>query len=115
MRVSKGSSTAAAADDASAAGAAGGCPDAPAVARRPGRPRSEHVEDAILDAVTGLLGEGVSYDGLSMEAIAARAGVGKAAIYRRWPNKESLVLATLERTFHSTRVPRRRVCRCAGT
>ena len=74
--------------------------------RRPGRPRSELVKDAILDAVIGLLSENVSYDLLSMETIAARAGVGKAAIYRRWPNKEALVLATLQRTFHATpRVP----------
>ena len=105
MRVSKGSSRPAGAagtadSPPASAAASGGC--AAAAARRPGRPRSEHVEDAILEAVIGLLGEGVSYDGLSMEAIAARAGVGKAAIYRRWPNKESLVLATLERTFHST-------------
>ena len=79
--------------------------DAPAP-RRPGRPRSEQVKDAILDAVIGLLSENVSYDLLSMETIAARAGVGKAAIYRRWPNKEALVLATLQRTFHATpRVP----------
>jgi AcrR family transcriptional regulator len=74
----------------------------PAPARRPGRPRSEQVEDAILDAVIGLLGQGISYDGLSMELIASRAGVGKAAIYRRWANKEALVLATLRRAFHST-------------
>jgi len=39
---------------------------------------------------------------MSMETIAGRAGVGKAAIYRRWANKEALVLATLQRTFHST-------------
>jgi AcrR family transcriptional regulator len=70
--------------------------------RRPGRPRSELVKDAILDAVIGLLSENVSYDLLSMEMIAGRAGVGKAAIYRRWPNKEALVLATLQRTFHAT-------------
>jgi AcrR family transcriptional regulator len=70
--------------------------------RRPGRPRSELVKDAILDAVIGLLGENISYDLLSMEMIAARAGVGKAAIYRRWPNKEALVLATLHRSFHAT-------------
>lgn len=70
--------------------------------RRPGRPRSEQVEDAILDAVIELLDDGLSYDLLSMEAIAGRAGVGKAAIYRRWPNKEALVLSTLARTFHST-------------
>jgi AcrR family transcriptional regulator len=75
----------------------------PAVSgRRPGRPRSDQVEDAILDAVIDLLDEGSSYDLLSMESIAGRAGVGKAAIYRRWANKEALVLATLERSFHST-------------
>lgn len=73
-----------------------------AVPRRPGRPRSEQVEDAILDAVIALLSQNVSYDLLSMEMIAAKAGVGKAAIYRRWANKEALVLATLQRTFHST-------------
>ena len=78
---------------------------APAAPRRPGRPRSEQVEDAILDAVISLLSENVSYDLLSMEMIAGKAGVGKAAIYRRWANKEALVLATLQRTFHST--PRR--------
>jgi AcrR family transcriptional regulator len=42
-----------------------------------------------------------------METIATTAGVGKAAIYRRWPNKEALVVATLARAFHS-RPPRRR-------
>lgn len=73
-----------------------------AAARRPGRPRSEQVEDAILDAVISLLSQGVSYDSLSMEAIASTARAGKAAIYRRWPNKEALVIATLARTFHST-------------
>ncbi|HTJ68042.1 MAG TPA: TetR-like C-terminal domain-containing protein [Actinospica sp.] len=70
--------------------------------RRPGRPRSEQVEDAILDAVIALLSQNVNYDLLSMETIAAKAGVGKAAIYRRWANKEALVIATLQRTFHST-------------
>jgi len=55
--------------------------------------------------VIGLLSKDVTYDLLSMEMIAAKAGVGKAAIYRRWANKEALVLATLQRTFHST--PRR--------
>ena len=80
-------------------------PTPAAAPRRPGRPRSEHVEDAILDAVIDLLGANVSFDLLSMETIAVKAGVGKAAIYRRWANKEALVLATLQRTFHST--PRR--------
>ena len=78
------------------------CGGSTAARRGPGRPRSEQVEDAILDAVIGLLGQGISYDLLSMETIASTAGVGKAAIYRRWPNKEALVLATLARAFHAT-------------
>jgi AcrR family transcriptional regulator len=60
--------------------------------RRPGRPRSEAAERAILDAVLSLLGEGVPYGSLSMEQVAARAAVGKATVYRRWPSKESLVV-----------------------
>lgn len=38
-----------------------------------------------------MLAQGVSLDSLSMEAVAARAGVGKATLYRRWPNKLALV------------------------
>ncbi|MGP3975006.1 TetR/AcrR family transcriptional regulator [Streptomyces sp. 8N114] len=57
-----------------------------------GRPRSEAVERAILDAVTRLLEEGVSYDALSVEQIARTAGVGKAAVYRRWSGKDELFL-----------------------
>ena len=63
-------------------------------ARRPGRPRSEQAEQAILDAVLELLPEhGVK--GLSIEAVAARAGVGKTTIYRRWPTKTDLILAAI--------------------
>ena len=65
-----------------------------AVARKPGRPRSERAERAILDAALELFGEsGVA--GVCMEAVAARAGVGKATIYRRWPGKEDLLLDAL--------------------
>jgi AcrR family transcriptional regulator len=69
-------------------------------ARRPGRPRSDRAEEAILDAVLSLFGAGESYDSLSMEMIATAAGVGKATIYRRWPNKEALVIAAIGRRLH---------------
>jgi AcrR family transcriptional regulator len=63
-------------------------------ARRPGRPRSEQAEQAIIDAALELFGErGV--EGVCVEAVAARAGVGKATIYRRWPSKEELLIAAL--------------------
>ncbi len=60
--------------------------------RRPGRPRSEQAEQAIIEATLDLFAER-GFEGVCVEAVAARAGVGKATIYRRWPNKEELLLA----------------------
>jgi len=60
--------------------------------RRPGRPRSEQAEQAIIEATLDLFAE-QGFEGACVEAVAARAGVGKATIYRRWPNKEELLLA----------------------
>src|SRR5215218_7468168 len=66
---------------------------APAGSRR-GRPRSEAADRAILDAARELLiAEG--FTRLRLEHVAARAGVGKATIYRRWPSKEALCLELL--------------------
>ncbi|MER6001546.1 TetR/AcrR family transcriptional regulator [Nonomuraea sp. NPDC051941] len=68
-------------------------------ARPAGRPRSEKAEKAIIEATLDLIGEGMGVSDLSIEAIASRAGVGKTTIYRRWSNKEDLVvdaLATLK-------------------
>ncbi|WP_307808287.1 TetR/AcrR family transcriptional regulator [Streptomyces oryzae] len=67
-------------------------PSGKPVGKTRGRPRSEAVERAILDAVIRLLEEGVSYDTLSVERIARTAGVGKAAVYRRWSGKDELFL-----------------------
>jgi AcrR family transcriptional regulator len=64
------------------------------VARRPGRPRSEQAEQAIIEATLDAFAEH-GFDGVCIELVAARAGVGKATIYRRWPNKEELLLAAL--------------------
>src|ERR1700731_3927630 len=60
--------------------------------RRPGRPRSEQADQAIIEATLDLFAE-QGFEGVCVEAVAARAGVGKATIYRRWPNKEELMLA----------------------
>lgn len=61
---------------------------------RPGRPRSGRADRAILDAARELLIED-GFAGLRLEHVAARAGVGKATIYRRWPSKEALAQALL--------------------
>ncbi len=61
-------------------------------ARRPGRPRSEKAEQAIIDATIEAIGER-GIDGVHCEDVAARAGVGKATLYRRWPGKEDLLIA----------------------
>jgi AcrR family transcriptional regulator len=59
--------------------------------RRPGRPRRAEVDQAILDATVHLLARH-GYDGVTMEGVAAEAGVGKATLYRRWPGKTDLIL-----------------------
>jgi len=66
----------------------------PETGRRPGRPRSEQAERAIIDAALEEFAES-GPEGLCIEKVAARAGVGKATIYRRWPGKEDLLLDAL--------------------
>ena len=59
--------------------------------RRPGRPRCEQSQKAILRSTLKLL-QKAGFAELTIEAIAAHAGVGKATVYRWWPNKGALVV-----------------------
>jgi AcrR family transcriptional regulator len=60
----------------------------------PGRPRSEKARSAILEAAAELLLE-QGLGAVSMDTVAARAGVSKATIYRWWPTKQTLALDAL--------------------
>jgi AcrR family transcriptional regulator len=62
--------------------------------RAPGRPRSEKSWQAILTAALELAAE-TGYAGLTIEGIAARAGVGRQTIYRWWPSKADILLEAL--------------------
>lgn len=77
---------------AGTAGAAGGR----------GRPRSERARCAVLDAAAELL-TGGGIEAVTMEAIAARAGVSKATVYKWWPSRAHVMLESLfSRTRHTT-------------
>ena len=58
--------------------------------RRPGRPRSAVADAAIVRATLDLLLDD-GYRALTMEQVRARAGVGKATLYRRYGSKQELV------------------------
>ena len=65
------------------------------LARRRGRPRVAARDAAILEATQQLLEE-LGYDRLRIQDVAERAHAGLGAIYRRWPTKQALVIATME-------------------
>lgn len=58
---------------------------------RLGRPRDATRDDDILEATVDVLAE-FGYDAMTIDMVAARAGAGKATVYRRWPSKAELVL-----------------------
>lgn len=81
------------------AGPAGGAPGPTGGAPR-GRPRSVEADRAILTATADLLAErGLA--AMSIEEVAARAGVGKTTIYRRWPSKGLLALDAFVISFRA--------------
>jgi AcrR family transcriptional regulator len=72
-------------------------------ARPRGRPRSLKARTAILRATREILNEG-GLTAVTMEGIAARAGVGKPTIYRAWPNAHAVAMAAMMET--KTKVPK---------
>ncbi len=74
-----------------------GAQPAPPEARGPGRPRDARHDRTILAATLRIL-QKEGYRGLTIEGVAARAGVGRPTIYRRWPSKPTLVVAALVRS-----------------
>src|SRR6202047_338196 len=56
----------------------------------PGRPRSEEAHSAILRSTLKLLGQN-GFSELTIESVAAHASVGKATVYRWWPDKAALI------------------------
>jgi AcrR family transcriptional regulator len=72
--------------------------------RARGRPRDTQAHRAILEAaLQSFIDDG--YEGMSMESVAARAGVGKTTIYRRWPSKKELIVAAMDTLLEEFRVP----------
>jgi AcrR family transcriptional regulator len=60
----------------------------------PQRRRGRVLEEALLDAAWAEITER-GYDDMTIDAVAVRAGTSRAVLYRRWPNKQELVLAAV--------------------
>lgn len=72
--------------------------------RRRGRPRSESARRAILRAARELLDEGGLLS-ITMEGVAARAGVGKPTVYRHWSNRYEVAMAALIEATRAAEAP----------
>jgi AcrR family transcriptional regulator len=70
----------------------------------PGRKRDASRDDALCEAALEVLAE-VGYDRLTIDAVAARAGAGKATCYRRWAGKAELVVDAIGRMKTTPRLP----------
>lgn len=73
-------------------------------ARGAGRPRSARADEAIIDAGLNLLAT-IGFDRITMEGLAEQAGVSKATLYLRWPSKEDLIVAVIERFVSKITIP----------
>jgi AcrR family transcriptional regulator len=79
-----------------------GVPDVPDVA--PTRRRGAALEHALLTAALDELAAN-GYSGFTIERVAERAGTSRHVIYRRWPNREALVVAALVRDAERDPLP----------
>ncbi|MCQ4080444.1 TetR/AcrR family transcriptional regulator [Streptomyces sp. RB6PN25] len=73
---------------------------------RTGRPRNAEADEAILDATRSALVD-VGWGKLTMGHVAERAGVAKTTLYRRWANKNELVLDAVAALFDELQLPDR--------
>jgi AcrR family transcriptional regulator len=69
-----------------------------------GRPRDPQIDAAVLKATIAVLGQS-GYGGFTLEDVARRAGTTKPAIYRRWGNRQRLMLDALGRRLGAVRPP----------
>jgi AcrR family transcriptional regulator len=67
----------------------------------PGRPREARIDAAVRDAIYALLAR-EGYAGTTIERVAAHAGVGRGAVYRRWRSKAEMIFAAV---VHSAELP----------
>jgi AcrR family transcriptional regulator len=72
--------------------------------RRPGRPRDPDYDKVILNATLEMLFE-KGYAGLTIGGVAARSGVGRPTIYRRWSSKAELVVAAMAQSVSLSPIP----------
>jgi AcrR family transcriptional regulator len=68
------------------------------------RPRDPQIDSALLGATIAALGDS-GYARLTLDDVARRAGTTKPAIYRRWPNRQRLVLAALATRLGDAEAP----------
>lgn len=73
------------------------------VRRRRGRPRDPRTDERIIEAAARLL-RNSGFERMTVDHVAAEAGVGKATVYRRWPSKDDLAVAAMERLY-SVEIP----------
>lgn len=68
------------------------------VRRGRGRPRDPQTDERIIEAAADLLRER-GFERMTVDDVAAHAGVGKATVYRRWPSKDDLAVAAMQRLY----------------